>query len=397
MLSHISVLDTHKTEEMKELLHEQGLQWEEDIDTSIGITERKTLAAVGSLAGRVIKCVAVRDAYQGEGLMNKLVSHLVMEAYYRGMDHLFVFTKPIYARQFRDQGFYPIEQVDDTVVLLENKKHGLSSYLEKLAEKRIVPGKIASGEKAENSAASASAVPGKQARIASLVMNCNPFTNGHLYLVEKTAAENEHVHLFVVEEDRSYFPFPVRLRLVREGTAHLDNVTVHPGGDYIISLATFPSYFLKDSKKIIAAHSRLDLALFGDKIAPVLGLTHRYIGEEPYCPVTRRYNEDMKRILPEYGIEVIEVPRKTGAAFTASEGTSDEVSVGASAEASDTASADASKEKEAAISASTVRSALAAEEHEILKSLVPETTMAFLLSDEAEPIIGAIRGERNDD
>ena len=37
-------------------------------------------------------------------------------------------------------------------------------------------------------------------------MNCNPFTLGHKYIVEKAARENDNVIIFVVEEDKSSFP-----------------------------------------------------------------------------------------------------------------------------------------------------------------------------------------------
>ena len=79
----------------------------------------------------------------------------------------------------------------------------------------------------------------------------------------------------------------------------------------MVSSATFPSYFIKDKARVEDIHCDLDIRLFGEKIAPALGITMRYVGTEPNCAVTGRYNEQMKQLLPQYGIELIEIERKT--------------------------------------------------------------------------------------
>ena len=56
--------------------------------------------------------------------------------------------------------------------------------------------------------------------IGAAVMNCNPFTNGHRYLVETAASQCELLHLFVLSEDRSAFPAQVRYEPV--SYTHLD-------------------------------------------------------------------------------------------------------------------------------------------------------------------------------
>jgi [citrate (pro-3S)-lyase] ligase len=136
-----------------------------------------------------------------------------------------------------------------------------------------------------------------------VVVNCNPFTKGHQALIRKAASENDGVIVFVVSEDKSLFPFEHRLKLVKAGVADLPNVAVVPAGNYIISSATFPTYFTREQDKVVA-QTRLDIKLFADKIARSLGITARYIGEEPYCPVTNAYNQAMLDILPQYGIDI---------------------------------------------------------------------------------------------
>ena len=146
--------------------------------------------------------------------------------------------------------------------------------------------------------------------IGSIVMNCNPFTLGHQYLIEKAAEQCSLLYLFVVEEDRSVFPYSERLELVRQGTAHLPNVKVLPSGEFIISNLTFPEYFQKGDLQDSVIDPSEDVELFGRYIAPALGITMRFVGEEPLDKVTLQYNETMQRILPNFGIDFQVIPRK---------------------------------------------------------------------------------------
>ena len=144
----------------------------------------------------------------------------------------------------------------------------------------------------------------------AIVMNCNPFTLGHRYLIEKAAADVDRLYVFVVEEDRSFFKFKDRFEMVKNGTADLKNVCVVPSGSFIISAFTFPEYFMKDYVKEKEFDMSSDVEIFGEKIAPALHITKRFAGEEPFDVVTARYNETMRVVLPKYGIEFVEIPRK---------------------------------------------------------------------------------------
>jgi len=177
-------------------------------------------------------------------------------------------------------------------------------------------------------------------------MNCNPFTLGHRYLVEYAAAQVVKLYIFVVEEDKSEFPFADRIELVRLGVKDLSNVEVLPSGKFIISQQTFSGYFNKAELQDVAVDSSRDVEIFGREIAPTLGITIRFAGEEPNDTVTRQYNETMKKILPRYGVEFREIPRKT---------LGDEV-----------------------ISASSVRAALKRGDFDKIKQLVPDTTLLYL-------------------
>lgn len=146
-------------------------------------------------------------------------------------------------------------------------------------------------------------------RIGSIVMNCNPMTNGHLYLIDTARQMVDLLYIFIVEEDRSDFAFHDRLGLVRNETSSMENVVVVPSGQFVLSYMTMPLYFEKEEKREEALDATDDLKIFGNYIAPRLGITDRFVGEEPIDLVTRQYNEAMKNILPMYGVSVVEIPR----------------------------------------------------------------------------------------
>jgi [citrate (pro-3S)-lyase] ligase len=141
------------------------------------------------------------------------------------------------------------------------------------------------------------------------VANCNPFTNGHLYLIEQAASKCDLLYLFILSEQRSRFPSHDRMELAQASTKHLRNVVVSPTSAYLISSATFPDYFIKDKLRSSNINCKLDIIIFATKIALPLGINMRFVGTEPYCQVTKSYNEQMKSILPVHGIELVELPR----------------------------------------------------------------------------------------
>lgn len=337
-LSKIHPDDRRGMAQVRALLEQEGISLDGNLDYTCGLfDENDNLAATGSSFGATLRCFAVDRAHQGEGLLNQIVSHLVERLTGQGRTHLFVYTKVSTAKFFQDLGFYEIARVENTLSFLENRKNGFARFCARLAQSRT------------------------DEPAAAIVMNANPFTLGHLALVER-AAEFPAVHLFVLEEDASLVPFAVRWKLVTEGVAHLPNVICHKSGPYLISSATFPSYFLKDKGAVIQGHAQLDLTLFG-QIARALNIAARYAGEEPSSQVTGLYNQVMARELPKEGIRFIEVPRKTL--------------------------------EEVPISASTVRKLIHDRNLEAIRPLVPEPTWQFFHTTEARPVIAAIQAAGN--
>ena len=338
-ISQVYPTDKQTLAQIDALLQKEGIRRDGNLDYICAMfDENYKVIGTGSCFGNTLRCFAVSSDHQGEGLLNQIITHLIEVQYARGNLHLFLYTKVKSAKFFGDLGFYEIARVEDTLVLMENRRDGFGSYLRNL-EKTKTGGKS-----------------------AALVMNANPFTLGHQYLVETAAAACDTLHLFVVSEDASLVPFAVRKRLVAEGVAHLPNVILHDSGPYIISNATFPSYFLKDEAAVISGHARLDLAVF-TKIAKALNITARYVGEEPTSQVTGLYNQIMAEQLPRAGIDCIIVPRK--------------------------------EVNGKAISASTVRQCLQAEEWATLETLLPQTSLDYFRSPEARIIVDRIRKAEN--
>ncbi len=143
----------------------------------------------------------------------------------------------------------------------------------------------------------------------AIVMNCNPFTKGHRYLIEFAARQVDRLYIFVVKEDKSFFKYDDRFEMVKAGTADLPNVVVVSSGKFIISSLTFPEYFMKDYVKEKNFDVSMDVETFCKHIAPPLMIKKRFAGEEPFDPVTKNYNENMSKILPKYGMEFCEIPR----------------------------------------------------------------------------------------
>jgi len=304
----------------KALLEQAGLTPDMDWDTTILIWEEGRLIAAASRNGNLLKCIAVDDAHQGEGLTATLLTQLRQDAFHAGHSHLFLYTKPKNKYMFSSLFFYPIAQTDD-VLLMENKEHGIESFL------KTLPDDLCGGT------------------VGALVMNCNPFTKGHRYLVETAAKECDRVYVFVLSEDKSRFSALDRMEMVKLGTQDIPNVTVLPTGPYLISSATFPTYFLKDREGAAQIHCLLDIEIFCQYYVPKFGISRRYVGTEPLSPMTARYNAALKANLPGRGIRVQEIPRL---------------------------------ELGVPVSASAVRKALEEKDDAILCQMLPETTYDYI-------------------
>lgn len=337
------------------------------------------MIAGGGLKGNVIKCVAVDDAHKGEAIANTLISHLIAHANEEGHSNVMLFTKPKNRQLFESLSFRLLAEAPEAV-LMETGIGGISNTVKALKRIREESEKYKEYNKECKEDSKECKEDSKECKENSeeckeeektnlnispphhlnpstpqplttttplrgvVVMNCNPFTLGHRYLIEQAAKQVERLFVMVVREDCSLFAYAERKAMVEQGVAHLENVTVIDGSEYAISQATFPTYFLKRLDDAADTQMLLDLDLFRRHIAPALGTTVRFVGTEPTDRLTRRYNQLMHEVLADV--------RET-----------------------------ARLEKEGnAVSASRVRKAMEQGDMSTIRQLVPPTTLPYIIA-----------------
>ena len=346
------------------------------------------MIAGGGLKGNVIKCVAVDDAHKGEAIANTLISHLIAHANEEGHSNVMLFTKPKNRQLFESLSFRLLAEAPEAV-LMETGIGGINNMVEQLKKIKEESEKYKeynkkckedskeckenSEECKEEEKTNLNTSTSQHLNISTpqhlnittpqylnpstpqplitttplrgvVVMNCNPFTLGHRYLIEQAAKQVERLFVMVVREDCSLFSYAERKAMVEQGVAHLKNVTVIDGSEYAISQATFPTYFLKRLDDAADTQMLLDLDLFRRHIAPALGATVRFVGTEPTDRLTRRYNQLMHEVLA----DVREIVRL---------------------------------EKEGnAVSASRVRKAMEQGDMSTIRQLVPPTTLPYIIA-----------------
>jgi len=266
------ILAKEKTE-IKAFLKTFNLEYESDIEETIAIFAQDTLIATASYAHNIIKCVAIKESCQGQNMTATLVSELLKRLNQKQRHHVFVYTKPEQAHLFEALGFKMI--VESLNMTLLEKGDTITRRLEALKDKYHL----------------------LDHQKAAVVVNANPMTKGHFHLIETAAKNHDEVLVFVVEEDRSFFPFNVRFEIVKKACEPLKNVTVLPSDAYLVSYATFPKYFLKHEAIITKEHALIDVLTFKAYYMNIFNITDRYVGEEPLSPMTNTYNETMKEHL----------------------------------------------------------------------------------------------------
>lgn len=335
------------------------------------------MIAGGGLKDDVIKCVAVDDAHKGEAIANTLVSHLISHANQEGYSCIKLFTKPKNRQLFESLSFRLLAEAPEAI-LMETGIGGISNTVEALkkikeeSEKYKEYNKECREDSKECKEDSKECKEEEKTNLNTstsqhlnttylntstpqhltttpprggvVVMNCNPFTLGHRYLIEQAAKQVKRLYVMVVREDCSLFAYTERKAMVEQGVADIENVSVIDGSDYAISRATFPTYFLKRLDDAADTQMLLDLDLFRRHIAPALGATVRFVGTEPTDQLTRRYNQLMHEALK----DVREIDR------LAKDGN--------------------------AVSASRVRKAMEQGDMNTIRQLVPPTTLPYIIA-----------------
>lgn len=314
----MNILELHPTiprqrRQIEMFLQTNGLRYD-DVDYYAAIVDESSdeMIAGGGLKGSVIKCVAVADGHKGEAVANVIVSHLIAKANAEGCQCVKLYTKPDNRQLFESLSFRLIAE-SPNAILMETGVGGIEKYSEEL---RVKSEEL--GVKSEELKNDESVVSNVRKPIGVIVMNANPFTLGHRFLVEQSSELVERLYVVVVREDCSMFSYNERKAMVSQGVRDIGNVVVVDGSDYAVSAATFPTYFLKQLSDATDTQIILDLDLYRRRIAPALGATIRFFGSEPTDPLTRRYNELMHQQLGEEHVHEIQRKQQEGSAISAS-------------------------------------------------------------------------------
>ncbi len=318
--------------EIERFLSNFHLTFEDDIDLTLSLREDEKLIATASASDNIVKCVAVADEYRHKNHLGKLMSALIKELNQKGVDHVFAYTRPEHIEIFKRLGFRPIVQTMNLTFLERNGD--IRATLKSLKETYGLTNEAK----------------------GSVVINANPLTKGHLHLIEEARKHHETLLVFVVSEDRSFFPFEDRIAIIEEALKDKENVVVLPTGDYLVSFATFPKYFQKHEESIREEHALIDVLTFKQHYMKAFNITDRYVGKEPYSAMTDTYNQTMKRYLCD-GLHII----------------------------------DRKKHDSTPISASTVRKLLKNNGLEAAKPYIPKATYDYLRSEKGQKIIKDIK------
>lgn len=339
MITEHEIFLTDPSEKAKviEFLKGFDLTFTGNIDYTMGLYDDGQLIGTGSLGGRVMRDIAISAKYQKKGLTRRIIRNLQGESYRRGVTGNQIFTKPKNVPIFEHMGFKCVAVAEPYAALLEKGTDTLEDYLGRV---RSILG------------------TGEGKNRGAIVMNCNPFTLGHRSLVEYAHNNCDEVIIFAVQEDRSIFPFSDRFSLIKQGVRDMNGVEVISGGDFIISNATFPTYFIKGTDEL-AAQTKLDATVFATRIAPALNITVRFVGEEPTDKTTLAYNNAMREVFAQNGIELKEIPRE--------------------------------QKGNQIVSASSVRKALSEDDWETVYRMVPKTTLIYLKSPAGQEVIRKIK------
>ncbi|MCY1151518.1 MAG: [citrate (pro-3S)-lyase] ligase [Sphaerochaetaceae bacterium] len=332
-ISTISIYNKYRLTNLINFLNTQGLDFDNNVNFTVIIkNEKEQIIATGSLDTNIIKCLAVAPNHRNEGLSATIVSYLINKAASEGIRKLFVYTKCENEDMFKDLGFYAIEKTNK-ILLMENIKNGFTNYLnniKKETEAFIHINNI------------------QPKKIGCIIANCNPFTKGHLYLMETSAKKCDLLHVFVLSGSNKFFTEEERVTLVKQGIKNHDNIIVHYAKDYILSPLTFPTYFIKEKIQTSNINCELDVTIFINKIAPLLNITHRFLGTESNDLVTKAYNDYLTNALKHSNVELEIIDRE--------------------------------KVGNIIISASKVRKYIENKEFDKIKDFVPKTTYEFILN-----------------
>lgn len=284
-IKYISNNNEEYISKIKYFLSQQNLNFDIVDECGIILSENNQIIGLICRYQNNLKCLAIDKKHQNQNMASYLITYMIEKIYIHGFNEVFVFTKPEYLAIFQNLGFDLIYDNKD-FAFLTNRYDLLLKYIDYLKNQKKM---------SFNSGA--------------IVMNANPFTKGHEFLIKKALEESDLVYVILVKEKASFFDYQKRIDMVKLGVKDMNNVVVLEGSNYLVSKNVFPSYFLPSPKAAIKQQTILDTYIFINYIVKHLDIKKRFVGEEPYSKTTNYYNETLKMILNSNDLKLIIFPR----------------------------------------------------------------------------------------
>lgn len=282
----LNVNNPKEVEEIKKFLKIFNVEYDFP-DKTFVIRDNDEIIATGSASGNILKYFFAKCTYSGQGAIGIIYNSLLEYIMEKGYSSYFIFTTPNNKSIFESLGLKEVYSTDK-VMLLEGGFYNYNVWISGI--KKLIGS--------------------KNGKRGAIIVNCNPMTLGHKYLMTKALEEVDELLIFVVEEDLSIFPFKDRYNIIEKEFENERRVKVLKGGPYIISRGTFPTYFIKQKDRMLEIYTELDAKIFAEKIAKDLEIDIRFLGSEPTDVVTLAYNESLSDILESNEIDVKIIQRK---------------------------------------------------------------------------------------
>ncbi len=269
--SFVNKRNNFEIKEIWDYLQKFGVEFDNP-ERTVVVRDEGKIVGTGSVDGKVMKYFFIDKEYVGHGLLAMIYNSLLNFLLDNNRLEHYVFTTPNNGYIFKGIGLTEVMSTD-RVALFEGGFCSYDKWIQSIKSKLNPEVKIR----------------------GAVVVNCNPMTLGHKHLIEYAKSKVDELIVFIVEEDKSTFTTRERYSIVKDEYKNDDKVIVILGGPYIISQATFPTYFIKKMDETTDIYTELDATIFSKRIAKDLKIDIRFVGDEPIDLMTANYNDNLNK------------------------------------------------------------------------------------------------------
>lgn len=113
----LNLNNPNEIEEIKNFLADFQLKYDSSVDYTMVARENQKIVATASKDKNIVKCFAIDNNYQGEGLSTQLLTSLINKMFDEGYYHSMVFTKLINKDLFKGMGYKEVAHTDKVILM----------------------------------------------------------------------------------------------------------------------------------------------------------------------------------------------------------------------------------------------------------------------------------------